>query len=147
MLSMSSAAEGFHFPWCQFPLEKVDNFFYEIRDEDRQPRLKTEDLTNCSFSLWQKCQNRNKFYLSNFLSSINSGALFVPPPLHLKLVLVNKIVESLDLMVRQLDDMFDIEGRVQRYVRGGGTWTLSDYCRPNQRSKCYQFAWWKPIML
>lgn len=104
ILGMYTAGSKQPCPWCRIPLNKLDRFVDNIHETELLPRDAMVDKSNITVDTdWQKRNTYNFLSLTVQMNSISNALLVVPPPLHMKIGIINKIVKSLDLIVKELD--------------------------------------------
>lgn len=106
LLCMKAAQSMYPCPWCRTPLSKIDQHLRSLTKEELAQRPTVPDLCNISHGTnWQKAGTFNFMNLYS-RSSFNPNRVFlVPPLLHIKLGLINKVVDSLDLVVQHLQEL------------------------------------------
>lgn len=110
LLGMKSAVSSYPCPWCRCPLQKMDKYLRHLTSVDISPRPPLLNFQSNSLgTVWQNPNTHNVFNLTTNLTSWESKMLLVPPPLHIKLGIVNKILESLVSIVAALQDKYDVE--------------------------------------
>jgi len=101
-LGMHSAVSARPCPWCCTSIQKMDVHFTQLSSSDIIPRPPAADLSKSSEgTMWQKAGTKDVLHLSN-------GIVLVPPPLHIKLGIINKILSSLDLVVVELENLYNL---------------------------------------
>lgn len=82
---------------------KLDAYVYELTDADLASRPPVECILDRAIcNVWQKGGTYNVFSLRNSVE-------FLPPPLHIKLGVVHKVLALLDLVVKQLEMKHDMD--------------------------------------
>ena len=96
-------------PWCRTPLQKMDHICDNIHETDLLPRPSMKNrIGENTNTKWQKKHTFNFLSLSTNFDEVTMATI-VPPPLHFKLGIVNKIVDALDLIVVHLEKKFGLE--------------------------------------
>lgn len=103
-LRMKQAISFYPCPWCRTPMSKMDQILRKLTMEDLEPRSGMQDLLHASSGTkWQNKGTKNSMRLSSSLTGASNGLLIVPLPLHIKFVLINKVVQSIDKVLTLCD--------------------------------------------
>lgn len=98
---MHSSVSEFPCPWCRTPLKKLDTHPRNVSDNDLMERPPVECMLDRALGdVWQKGGTCDMFRFRTHVT-------IVPPPLHIKLGVVNKILASLDLTVKFLEHKYE----------------------------------------
>lgn len=105
----ASAAER-SCPWCRVYRNNIDELASQIPINEQQSRPKLLDLRNeQNGNSRRKSETYNMFKLSTDFTEPKQDIPVVPPLLHIKIGLVNKILAICDKIVERLNHKFDIE--------------------------------------
>ena len=107
---MKSAISSYLCSWCRCSKQKLDKSTKCLSDSDILLRPDIEDLSQNNIETqWQNPKTFNLFSIKSDITELHRGLLLVPPPLHIKLGLINKIVDSLPLIVKHFADKHSID--------------------------------------
>lgn len=102
ILGMSTTVGQYPCPWCRTPKSKLDSRISALTIFDTSDRPPVYDLSNSNISTpFQKAGTKDVF-------NISLGIELVPPPLHIKLGIINKILSSIDLVVVEIEKIPDV---------------------------------------